>query len=81
MRILNDEKKSKSKKFGRSNIILSSGIVLVIALVIVLFLIIFRLIKFMVYYKYKWYARYMTIHDMIFYNLFIRYIIQSTLKL
>ena len=33
------------------------------------------------YYKYEWYARYMTINDLIFYNLFIRYILQSTLKI
>ena len=54
---------------------------LVIALVIIIFLVIFRLTKFLMYYKYEWYRRYMTIQDMIFYNLFIRYILQSSLKL
>ena len=53
----------------------------VIGFLIVVLLIIFRLLKFLVYSDYNWYRRYMTISDLIFYNLFIRYIIQSTLKL
>ena len=53
---------------------------LIIALAIALFLLIFRLLKCIAYHKYEWYRTYMIIQEKIFYNLFIRYILQSNLK-
>ena len=60
---------------------LNLGIMLIVALVIFVFLLIFRLVKWIAYRKYEWYAKYMTINGMIFYNLFLRYVLQSTLKI
>ena len=54
---------------------------LIAAIAIIVFLLIFRLVKWMAYHKYEWYAKYMTINGMIFYNLFLRYALQSTLKI
>ena len=51
------------------------GIMLIIALAIAIFLLVFRLTKWIAYSDYKYYRRYMMLHDKIFYNLFIRYII------
>ena len=48
---------------------------LVIALVLIVFVLLFRLIKCLMYQRYEWYRAYMTVHDKIFYNLFIRYIL------
>ena len=67
--------------FGSDNLIKNMGIMLVVALGITLFVLIFKLMKWFAYTDYKWYRRYMMLHDKIFYNLFIRYILQSTLKL
>ena len=57
------------------------GIMFVIAFCIVLFLLLFRLLKCIALSDYRYYRIYMTIHDAMFYNLFIRYVIQSTLKI
>ena len=54
---------------------------LIIALAIALFLLLFKLVKCIALCKYEWYRTYMTVHDKIFYNLFIRYILQATLKI
>ena len=63
------------------DIIKRLGVMLVIALTIAIFLVVFWLLKYLTHRDYEWYRRYMTLHDKIFYNLFIRYIFQSTLKI
>ena len=72
---------SKENNSDNSDIIKRLGVMLVIALTIAIFLVIFWLLKYLTHRDYKWYSRYMTLHDKIFYNLFIRYIFQSTLKI
>ena len=57
------------------------GIMFLIALCITVFLLLLRLLKFIALKDYRYYRVYMTLYEAIFYNLFIRYIIQSTLKL
>ena len=53
----------------------------VIALGILIFLLFFRLLKCIALTDYKYYKIYMTVYETMFYNLFIRYILQSTLKI
>ena len=57
------------------------GIMFVVALVIVIFLILLRLVKYFVMSDYRYYRAYMNVRVAIFYNLFIRYVLQSALKL
>ena len=71
----------RSSNFGTANLIGNMGIMLIIALVIVIFLIIFWIARYLVLSDYRYYRVYMTIYDKIFYNMFIRYVMQSTLKL
>ena len=66
---------------GSQNLVRNLGIMLVIALIIALLLLLDRLLKLLVK-RYSWLQKlYKLIHDKIFYNLFIRYILQSTLKI
>ena len=73
--------KTKTVRFGKVNLIRNMGIMFVIALGIIIFYVLFRLAKCLAYSDYKYYRIYMTISEAIHYNLFIRYILQSTLKL
>ena len=68
------------EKFGSPNLVRNLGIMFVIALAIAILLILLRLIKCLEH-RYQWVRKlHKWIHDRIFYNLFIRYILQSTLK-
>ena len=80
MRHLQSDDEIQLKKQSDSNLILRLGIMLVVAILIVAFILLFRLVKMLMYRNYAWFRTYMKIHDKIFYNLFIRYIFQSTLK-
>ena len=51
------------------------GIMFLVAAGVAIFLVIFRLVKNLVFSDYKYYRVYMTVHDTIFYNFFIRYVI------
>ena len=57
------------------------GILFLIALCIAIFLLLLRLLKFIALLDYRYYRIYMQVYEAIFYNMFIRYVIQSTLKL
>ena len=80
-RLSNEESESPQRSKSNSDIIKRLGVMLVIALTIAIFLFVFWLLKYLTHRDYQWYKRYMTLHDKIFYNLFIRYIFQSTLKI
>ena len=57
------------------------GIMLVLALAIALFLLLLKLVKCISLHKYEWYRIYMTVIEKVYYNLFIRYLLQATLKM
>ena len=57
------------------------GITFLVAIALSLFLIIFRVMKYFALKDYKYYRVYMTIYEAVFFNVIIRYVIQSTLKL
>ena len=83
-RRLDDAKKpqwTKTQKSGSGNLMRNMGIMFVVAFCIVLFLLLFRLLRCIALSNYRYFRIYMTVHDAIFYNLFIRYVIQSTLKI
>ena len=57
------------------------GIMFVVALSIVVFLILLKLVYCFVLSDYRYYRAYMNVRLAIFYNLFIRYTLQSALKI
>ena len=71
----NDEATSSLKKLGSQNLVRNLGIMFVIATVILLFLVLLRLLKCVIH-KYSVVRKiYTAIHERVFYNLFIRYIL------
>ena len=71
---------SAMNNLGSNNLVRNLGIMLVVALAIVLILLVLQIMKCLVH-RYHWIKKlHQTIHDKIFYNLFIRYILQSALK-
>lgn len=57
------------------------GITLIFGFIILFVLLLLIGMKYTVHYKYSWYKYYETIRRKIFYNTFIRYFLQSNLKL
>ena len=64
----------KKSNFGSSNLIKNMGIMLLVTLGIAIFLLILWLGKWLALRDYKYYRVYMTIHDKVFYNTFIRFV-------
>jgi hypothetical protein len=65
-----------------SNIVNQNGIMLVIGLVIIVVLILLAVVSyFITLTSYTWYRRYRSVKGMIFYNTFLRFILQSNLKM
>ena len=78
--LLDTVKNSAMSNFGSNNLVQNLGIMLVIALAIVLLLLLLRILKCLKH-RYQWIKKlHKQIHEKIFYNLFIRYVLQSTLK-
>ena len=71
---------SSLKKLGTQNLVRNLGVMFVIAAVILLLLVLLRLIRCIIHRYPLIHKIYTAIHQRVFYNLFIRYILQSALK-
>ena len=71
---------SAMNNLGSNNLVRNLGIMLVAALAIVLLLLVLRIMKCLMH-RFQWMKKLVKqINDKIFYNLFIRYVLQSALK-
>ena len=76
-----EEEKQGIEKLGTSNIIENMGIMLFLLSFIIILLGLVLVSRICMYKDYRWYRRYMKIRQKFFWNIFIRYILQSELKL
>ena len=75
------DKEQGISRLGSTNIVENMGIMLLILSFITLIVVLVLLLKTCMYKDYRWYRRYMMLRQRFFWNVFIRYVLQSELKL